>query len=596
MEKYLSAGGIKMKRRALIISLTMIIVLTAMPCFVLDANANGWHFGMSATNGGFNTISSGAFFSMAVKDDSSLWAWGWNAYGQLGDGTTEDRESPVRIMDDVASVLAIRKRAFAIKTDGSLWAWGFGIIGDGVARDWRNPPALEPVKILDSVVSVTAYDTSETIGNYSAFAIRTDGSLWAWGVNDLGQLGDGTITQRDENWNIIEDTLRLSPIKIMDDVASVVTGNSRTFAIQTDGSLWSWGSTRFGLLGCGAVGDPYDGRFDYRATPVKVMDNVVSVSSGWGSTMVVKTDGSLWTWGIGQLGDGIERDWDEPLTTPVKIMDDVASVSGNRILKTDGSLWSWGGNSSGRVGDGTVTTYDENWNIIDNNERLSPVKVLDAVESIVEGSGSSYTMVIRTDGSLWAWGSNLGGQLGDGTTSAYVEDNGNVFYYLSGGETYETYIDNDRYSPVKILDSIEFILSFGIYDTGSTMVIRSDGSLWAWGSNWRGQLGDGTTERRYSPVKIMDGVKLPSNVVVNYPESIIQPEESPEPSAEPDMYPTPPAETDVHQEPSEENNNSDNASIPERRNTALLIIIISGIVVGCGAVAAFMLHKKRKGT
>jgi len=423
---------------------------------------------------------------MAIKDDGSLWAWGT---GILGDGVERDFwfddavVTPIKIMDSVASVAALRQRTFAITTDGALYAWGAGILGDGVDRDLERP-ALTPVRIMDSVVSVTAYETSTTIGTYSTFAIKTDGSLWAWGS---GQLGDEVARE------MFSENPALTPVKILDSVESVYTDYDRAFAIQTDGSLWAWGSTAYGLLGCGTVGEWND----YRTTPVKILDSAVSVSINSSNTMVICTDNSLWAWGSGALGDGRDRDYLMPLTRPSKIMDDVIQVSAGSsstmILKTDGSLWAWG---YGAVGDSNIRDWE--------SPALTPVKIMDSVANIVDGA-YSYSMVITTDGCLWAWGNNLGGQLGDGTASGFDYGSGEIVYYYDyvDDEDEYTYFDNDKYSPILIIDSVVSVSTFDHYGSGSSIVIRKDGSLWAWGSNERGQLGDGTTERRYYPSRII---------------------------------------------------------------------------------------------
>jgi alpha-tubulin suppressor-like RCC1 family protein len=514
-----------MNRRLFAICLALAVVLASMPWFVVDANANGYHFGMIQSDERFATVSTGFWYSMAIKEDGSLWAWGSNCSGQLGNGGGGDTENewgrvsqttPVKIMDSVASVTAVRYRTLAICTDGSLWAWGTGYLGNGTATSWQNPE-LTPVKIMDSVVSVSTFQSSiQSPAGCRTFAIRTDGSLWAWGDNDLGQLGDGTSTDlgrfHGNNIGEIRDNQRLSPVKIMDSVASVYTDGRRTFAIQTDGSLWSWGATESGLLGCGTVG----GWRDYRATPMKVMDSVASVTTEWDRVMVIKTDGSLWAWGAGLLGDGVERNRNDPAITPVFIMDSAAYVStyssSTMVIKTDSSLWAWGANQS------------------------LPVKIMDDVDFVT--TNNYYTMAIQFDGSLWAWGNNLGGHLGVGTESRFEDDRGNAHYFWPNEPDWLIYIDNDIHTPVKILDSVTSVSTFGYYESGSTLAVRADGSLWAWGNNDSGQLGDGTTVRRLSPVRIMDGVALPNTIAITYPDTITDPTPPPMPTTEPTPEPT----------------------------------------------------------
>ena len=397
-------------------------------------------------------IAVGNGFSFAIEADGSLWAWGNNEYGRLGDGTRTIREespTPYIFDDFVGEILVDNNRKI-------------------------------PVKIMDSVVSVSA-------GFDHAMAIKTDGSLWAWGWNGDGRLGNGYIANESST---IEDRIQTVPIKIMEDVVSVSVGSSHTMAIKTDGSLWAWGHNDSGQLGDGTFTTL--GNDNGRRTPVKIMDSVAFVSAGYRHTMAIKTDGSLWAWGwnsSGQLGSGgggnVPGTMGGPIqTVPIQIMEDVTSVSAGTYhtmaIKTDGSLWAWGSNYSGELGDGTATGRDENFDVIDNN-RLSPVKVMDSVISV--SVGHSHTMAIKADGSLWAWGSNDHGLIGAETT-ARPEDAAPARY---------------AQLPIKIMDSV-ISISTGTH----TLALKADGSVWAWGSNTYGQLGDGTTKNRLFPVQIID--------------------------------------------------------------------------------------------
>ena len=350
----------------------------------------------------FTAVSAGGFHSLAVKADGSLWTWGQNYYGQLGTGarsTSQSASTPI------------------------------------------------PEQIMQGVVSVSA-------GQYHSLALKEDGSLWAWGKNHFGEIGDGTYTGVQPGTNSYANNDRLTPVKIMDNVVFISAGDDHSMAIKRDGSLWAWGRNTDGQLG--------DGTIVNRPAPVRIMDDVTSVSAGSNHTMAVKTEGSLWVWGSnlrGQLGNGTTT----TRLSPVRILNGVASVSAGRhhsmFIKVDGSLWAMGWNNNGQLGDGTRT------------DRLSPVKITENAVSLSTGSG--HTMVVKTDGSLWAWGSNYSGQLGDGTTTT-------------------------RRTPVRVFYEAAFV-SVG---SAHTFAIKPDGSLWAWGWNGNGQLGDLTSLSRGSPVRI----------------------------------------------------------------------------------------------
>lgn len=325
-------------------------------------------------------VSSGEYHSLIVKTDGSLWACGWNRYGQLGDGTTTNRTNLTKIMDGVVYASAGTYHSLIVKTDGSLWACGYnqyGRLGDGTTIDRTTP-----VKIMDDVASVSAGETHTLI-------IKDDESLWACGNNYYGQFGNGTTNGSK------------TPVKSMDDVVYASSSSGIcpiSFIIKRDGSLWACGRNNYGQLGDGTTID--------RANPINTMDNVTFVCESSYSSLIIKTDGSLWACGRntqGTIGDGTTTD----RLNPVKIMDGVTSASAgffhSLCIKDDGSLWAWGGNSSGQLGDGTTT------------KRTIPTKIMDNVTFV--SAGENYSFCIKADGSLWAWGVNDRGQLGNGTTT-----------------------------------------------------------------------------------------------------------------------------------------------------------------------------------
>jgi len=330
---------------------------------------------------------------------AGLWVWGRNTEGQLGDNTTTNRSSPVQTISagtNWKQVAGGFRHTVAIKTDGTLWSWGlnsWGQLGDNSTTNRSSP--------VQTVSAGTNWKQVAGGLNHTA-AIKTDGTLWLWGRNSYyGQLGDNTTTHRS------------SPVQTVSGGTNwklVAGGFYYTAAIKTDGTLWLWGDNFYGQLG--------DNTTTHRSSPVQTVSggtNWKLIACGLEVTAAIKTDGTLWTWGynlVGALGDNTTTNRSSPVQTisgGTNWKQVACGFYHTAAIKTDGTLWSWGYNSYGQLGDNTTTS------------RSSPVQTVSAGTNWKQvagsvGGGGNHTAAIKTDGTLWTWGRNSYGQLGDNNT------------------------------------------------------------------------------------------------------------------------------------------------------------------------------------
>ena len=241
--------------------------------------------------------------TFAIKTDNSLWAWGDNRLGQLGDGTATVRHEPIKIMDDVIYVSAGMDHTMAIRADGSLWAWGGGVLGIGTTEGSNYP-----IKIMEDVVAVSA-------GLFHTAAIRIDGSLWVWGANLQGQIGDGTTECQLNPKRIMEDVIAVS----VGGVARYGYFGGHTMAIRSDGSLWAWGGEMSNENFHDGVEPPESA---LRPARIKEDVTAISVGNSHFMAMTSDGALWTWGWNeYGQLGDGttISRDYPVKIMSGVSI-------------------------------------------------------------------------------------------------------------------------------------------------------------------------------------------------------------------------------------------------------------------------------------
>ena len=317
-----------------------------------------------------------------VKKDNSLWTWGPNNWGQLGNGSFSDVSTPEKVMDDVVSAVISHTNGLAVKEDDSLWMWGNNQSGTlGIESPYGNH--AEPVQVMDEVAQAST-------GNLMSFAVKKDGSLWFWGANDNGIFVEKEITEEKKIYH---------PVKLLDNVQKAVMGSGNFAAITTDGTLLIWGRNDMGQL--------LDETTEDSPVPSPVMDGVADVSVGENGTFaVLKTDGTLWFWGEngGKFGNGTR----ENSTEPVMVMEDVkmADTFGtgfSAVVKNDGTLWTTGGDSWGALGNGTEGSTTEF------------VKIMDEVECV---KLSDFSFAVKKDGSVWVWGFNEYSKNMDGAPEA----------------------------------------------------------------------------------------------------------------------------------------------------------------------------------
>ena len=394
----------------------------------------------AVTGTSWSKISMGYSHVLAIKTDGSLWAWGKNSDGQLGTGTSPFAQagvttsSPIQVLSSGttswSSISAGVSHSLGIQTDGTIWGWGANDVGQ--------------VGYIPSAASLYSWTQvkmaiNDTAGVTHVAALRSDGSLWTWGNNAVGQLGLGDSANRS------------SPVQVgnLSNYSQISTGASHTLAIKTDGTLWGWGSNANWQLGLGAA-DSVN-----RSSPVLISstDSWSAISAGYQHSSALDNLGRMYYWGNTVPTQNFIFSW-----TAVS-----AGGSHTVAIRNDGKLFTWGINNNGQLGDGTTLN------------KSSPNQIGSSSWSAVS-VGGGFTLAIKPDGTLWTWGYNGQGQLGQNDLVS-------------------------RSSPTQVtVPSVTWskIAGGGLH----SLAIDSSGLLYAWGFGLSGELAQGNTTSYSSPTAI----------------------------------------------------------------------------------------------
>lgn len=320
----------------------------------------------------------------------NLFSWGEGGVGELGDGTTVSKSSPVSVVGgytDWTQVSAGRGHAVAIRSNGTAWAWGDayrGKLGDNTVANKSSPVSV--------VGGFTDWIQVSAGGNHS-LGLRSNGTAWAWGSNNVGQLGTGTGSVR-------------SPVSVLggySDWIQLSAGFTQSLGVRADGTAWAWGNNARGQLGDNTVVN--------KTSPVSIVGGFTDwtqVSSARYHSLGLRANGTAWGWGegrSGRLGDNTTLNKSSPVSV-VGGFTDWTQVSAGFFssggIRADGTAWTWGSGFSGRLGDNTVV------------DKSSPVSVVGGfVDWIQISVGGQATLGLRANGTAWAWGNGSRGRLGN---------------------------------------------------------------------------------------------------------------------------------------------------------------------------------------
>jgi alpha-tubulin suppressor-like RCC1 family protein len=434
---------------------------------------------LGSCGGSFTAIAAGASHSLAIKSDGTVWAWGSNTDGELGNGDHVSKNSPVEVTaligTTITAVAAGDHFSLALDNSGHVWAWGddtYGELGDDYILYPTTTFSNTPFEVT-GLVNVTAI----AAGANHAIAFDTSNQAWTWGENTQGQLGNGSGGDLSHTYDSDVPSVALTS------VTAIAAGGDHSIAIY-GGYIYTWGDNTDGQDGQGYTG----GNFIY---PVYAYVNYyigtpTAVAAGVNHSDALNSSGNVWTWGdntYGQLGDGSGLGGNNPNVTEVQQVGGGGPLAGvtaiaaggnhSLALISGGTVDSWGYDSNGQLGNGTSgsPTYDSDL----------PVVVTGLSDVTVIAGGGIHSLAVQTDGAVQAWGGNTDGQLGDCTNT-------------------------DR--------STFVLVNFGVCGAGSiaavaagtfhSLTLKADGTVWAWGDNSYGELGDENTDPTNVPVQVHD--------------------------------------------------------------------------------------------
>ncbi len=441
-------------------------------------------FASSASAFGPQNLDAGLQHTCFVTPTGTVKCWGDNEHGQLGDGTTTERHTPVEVtgISGVIEVTAGASFDCALTGEGKVWCWGdneHGQLGDGTATDRHSPVEVTGLPLA---VEIEA-------GGDHACAIAEAPGTWCWGDNEHGQLGDGTTTERH------------SPVEVpgLSGAGGIAAGTAHTCA-RLEARVECWGDNEHGQLG--------DGTTTERHSPVIAI-------SGFGGTITAGSEHtcanigirtSVWCWGDnehGQLGDGTTTDRHSPVEV-IELPGSGALVAGGSYTCTVSYFaWCWGDNEHGQLNDGTTT------------DRHTPVELDNHPINGLIAAGGSHACTLNEPGKIRCWGDNEHGQLGNGSTSVSsapvgvktlagataVATGGSTSCAITGDAKVKCWGEQDDVSSPTEIAGLANVTGIGVGGNHSCALATQVGKVWCWGGNEDGQLGDGTTTDRDEPVE-----------------------------------------------------------------------------------------------
>ena len=467
-------------------------------------------------------------YTLAIKSNGTLWAWGDSTYGQLGTANNEDNNTdPVQVGSNTnwVSVSTGDHHAVAIRSDGTLWAWGennHGQLGNNSTTDSNTPIQIAAGAGFHWVGAsagggdyLDAIPENQNLSGHTV-AIKVENAntsnrtLWAWGYNSHGQLGTGNTAESHVPVQVGTDA----------DWESVSAGESHTVAIKTNGKLYAWGYNYYRQLGVYAFTDILSPAIeDTQATDWS------SVSAGSWHTAAIKDNGTLWTCGrndYGEKGDGtlaLAIGFAQESTLATTWTSVSAGALHTVAIQGGNTLFTWGDNYFGQLGNGTQT-----------NKYVATQESTEATDWNSTVGGGKHTIAIKAGGTLWAWGYNLRGQLGDDTStgksvptqegtnatnwssitagyeySAAINDLGEL--YTWGHNDYGQDGNGTTGGQIEIPTQVGLDTNWTSVASGGwhTAAIQTGGTLLTWGRNHYGQLGNGTTTDTNTPAAVTAG-------------------------------------------------------------------------------------------
>jgi alpha-tubulin suppressor-like RCC1 family protein len=451
---------------------------------------------VSGLSSGAKALTVNGAHTCAVTVSGGVKCWGYNGYGQLGDGTTAQRRTPVDVSGLSSGVKAVAAGTFhtcAIAANGGIKCWGnnvYGQLGDGTTYGHTAP-----VDVSGLISGVTAL----AAGGAFTCAVTANGGIKCWGANSEGELGDGTTTQR----NVPMDMSIFS-----DGVIALVAGGHHTCALTASGGVKCWGYNQYGQLG--------DSTTAQRSTPVDVnglTSGVTALTAGWLYTCAVIASGGVKCWGdnqYGQLGDGTTTPRHAPVGVNGLTSGVTALTAGNAhtcAVTSSGGVKCWGRNSSGQLGDGTTT------------QRSEPVDVSGLTSGVTAlATGYAHTCALTASGGVKCWGSNWAGQLGDygDSRNTPVDVNGltrGVTALAAGGSYSCALMENGgvkcwggflgtTHHMLEDMSGLTSGVTALAAGEGHACAVMANGGAKCWDNNLFGQLGDGTTSDRSTAVDV----------------------------------------------------------------------------------------------